>query len=246
MLRTVLARSTFAQNDLEMLIISGMRMTVGTRWAGLQAESGRFVGPDRARLWGASVHTLASGHRLGLRVISQGARDSVRLLWHGTPDGEWRAYLDGTLTERFAGSACGRILRDAMNARIMRAWPRNGVLHVRVDAPALDWTLRLSDSNWPGRSLFHAIAVLLGRTPPIVHDSLALVPVDRPHAGRADWWASVRLANVGPVADATASLDGVDLGRALPVQRKDRRRSRRDAIVVGWLAEATFRSGGAQ
>lgn len=190
---------------------------------GLIAVRGRshWTGYEYVRGWGVFALPFDSGHVLALRVFPEGDFSPYRTVWHRDPDGRWSIHVDGprleTACPRYYGPACVH----TGFARIDVAWTGPMSLRVRMDRPALGWTLtareplalrainavgrRLPAWTWRPRPLLRAresVAGLLGMgdlelsgTMPSGHRGI-LMP-----------------KRMYTIDEAGATLDGLDLGR---------------------------------
>jgi hypothetical protein len=196
--------------------------------AGLPAVHKRapWPGHEHVKGWGVFGLPFDSGHVLALRVFPESDFGPYRTVWHRDPAGNWSIYVDGprldTACPRYYGAAC----TSTAFASIELTWTGPASLRVLMDSPSLAWTLTATDtptlrvlnaisarlplSSWRPRALLHArerLARLLGM-------------------GKLQLAGTMPSGHVGVlmpqhmyfVDDATAMLDGVELGRPTHVE----------------------------
>lgn len=189
-------------------------------------ERAPWPGCEHVKGWGVFGLPFDSGHVLALRVFPESDFGPYRTVWHRDPAGSWSIYVDGprldTACPRYYGAA------SALNAfaAIDVAWTGPATLRVRVDPLSLDWTLTATEP--PVLQVLNAIS--------------ARLPLEtwRPHRlrrarevlARGLGMGDLQLTGTMPsghvgilmpqrmyfVDQATASLDGRDLGRPAHVR----------------------------
>jgi hypothetical protein len=183
----------------------------------------RFGWPDHeyVRGWGIFGLPFDSGHVLALRVFPQNDFGPYRTVWHRTPDGTWSIYVDGprldTACPRYYGPACARVA----HARIDLQWMAPDGLRITMDDPALSWSVVASTTP-----LLRVLNVVGPRLPLWTWKRPSLIRVREIIAQRMLGMGAIRMRCVTPsghhgtlmpermyfVDDATATLDGSDLG----------------------------------
>lgn len=180
-----------------------------------------WQGFEYVRGWGVFGLPFDSGHVLALRVFPENDFAPYRTLWHRDPQGRWAIYVDGPRLDaacpRYYGAAC-----DYTGfARIGLEWKTPTTLRVTMDRPSVDWTLT-AHSGW----LLDFLNAVSSRLPLAFWRPRILVRA-REVLGRALGMGGLQLAGVMPsghvgtlmpqqmyfVDDASACVDGVDLGR---------------------------------
>ena len=188
----------------------------------LRPEMGEAPWPDHeyVRGWGVFGLPFDSGHVLALRVFPQGSFGPYRTVWHRDPAGRWSIHADAPHVEhacpRYYGAACEVV----GPARIDLQWTGPRTLHVRMDEPALDWTLTAARSPVTGLlNPLSAVMPLSTWRPP------ALLRA-RERLAQALGMGRLQMSGVMPsghsgvlmpqrmylVDRSTAVLDGTDLG----------------------------------
>lgn len=180
-----------------------------------------WPGHEYVRGWGVFGLPFDTGHVLALRVFPQGSFGPYRTLWHRDPEGHWSIHADAThvalACPRYYGSAC----QYAGPARIDLRWTGPRTLRVRMDQPALEWTLSTARSALLGmlNPVSAALPVSSWRPPSLVRARELLA--------QALGMGRLQLSGVMPSGHAgllmpqrmylvhrsSATLDGVDLGR---------------------------------
>lgn len=186
-----------------------------------------WPGHEYVRGWGVFGLPFDTGHVLALRVFPQGSFGPYRTLWHRDPEGHWSIHTDAAHVDlacpRYYGSACQYV----GPARIDLRWTGPRTLHVRMDEPALEWTLSTARSALLGllNPVSAALPLSSWRPAPLVRARELLA--------QALGMGRLQLSGVMPSGHAgllmpqrmylvdrsSATLDGVDLGR--PVRLPD-------------------------
>lgn len=180
-----------------------------------------WPGYEYVKGWGVFGLPFQSGHVLALRVFPENDFAPYRALWHRDPLGKWAIYVDGprldTACPRYYGAACDH----TAHAQIRLAWTGPASLHVTMDHPAVDWTLR-ADSN-PLLDGLNALSAAL----PLATWRPRLLLLAREATARALGMGHLKLSGVMPsghvgilmpermffVEESAAICDGLDLGR---------------------------------
>lgn len=162
-----------------------------------------------------------SGHALALRVMPENDVAPFRAVWHRTPAGEWSVYVDGPHPELFGPWLYGPAPAASGRAPIHVDWSGGRVLRVRMEEPALDWTVRLRSSPFTrlvNRALPRLPLELYRRRPALAlvrqlaDRALGSGPVDLEGAVPGGQRVLVRPRRLYLVGDARAVLRGEDLG----------------------------------
>jgi hypothetical protein len=172
--------------------------------------------------WGVMGLPLDSGHYLALRVFPENDFAPYKTVWHRDPDGRWSIHVDGprldTACPRYYGAACAHV----GHARIGLTWTAPMTLRITVDTIRLDWTLTATESG-----LLRALNPVSARLPTWTWRPRALLRAREVLARRGLGMGELRMKGTMPsghvgtlmpqrmylIDDATATLDGVDLGR---------------------------------
>lgn len=190
----------------------------------LPARRGRAPWPDHeyVRGWGVFGLPFDSGHVLALRVFPESDFAPYRTIWHRDPAGRWAIHVDGprleTACPRYYGPACDHV----GFARIAVAWTGPMSLRVRMDRPALEWTVTAHETP-----LLRAVNAVSRRLPDWTWRPAGLVRVRELLAERALGMGDLQLSGTMPsghwgvlmpkrmyaIDEASATLRGVDLGR---------------------------------
>lgn len=190
----------------------------------LPPRRGRAAWKDHeyVRGWGVFGLPFDSGHVLALRVFPDNDFSPYRTLWHRSPDGQWSIYVDGARLEtacpRYYGAACAH----TGFARIALEWTGPASLHVRMDAPSLEWTLTAYETP-----ILYAINAVSPLMPLWTWRSASLVRAREILAKRILGMGNIGLSGTMPsghfgtlmpermyfIDAATAVLEGRDLGR---------------------------------
>jgi hypothetical protein len=100
-----------------------------------------WPGREYVKGWGVFGLPFDSGHVLALRVFPESDFSPYRTVWHRDPGGRWSIYVDGprldTACPRYYGPACDY----TGHAKIGLTWTEPATLRVRMDEPALEWTV---------------------------------------------------------------------------------------------------------
>jgi hypothetical protein len=189
-----------------------------------------FAGQEYVRGWGVFGLPFDSGHVLALRVFPESTFGAYRTVWHRTPDGTWSIHVHGSAVEnacpRYYGSACSY----TGLSRIDLEWEGPSRLRVRMDSPALDWTInarsnplmdlmnsasaRMPSASWRPRPLVRArelMAKRMGLGDIAMHDVMPSGHTGTLMPGRMYF-----------VDDSTAVLEGEDLGRPVHARENPR------------------------
>jgi hypothetical protein len=188
----------------------------------IHEDMGEAPWPDHeyVRGWGIFGLPFDSGHVLALRVFPQSSFGPYRTVWHRDPEGRWSIYADAPRVEhacpRYYGPACDYVGA----ARIDLEWTGPRTLHVRLDQPALDWTVTVTRSPLTG--LLNPLSAVL---PLATWRPRALVRA-RERLAQALGMGRLQMSGAMPSGHAgllmpqrmylvdrsDAALDGVDLG----------------------------------
>ena len=186
-----------------------------------------WIGHEYVRGWGVFGLPLDSGHVLALRVFPQSSFGPYRTLWHRDPDGHWSIHADAPHVEyacpRYYGPAC----QSVTEARIGLTWRGDRTLHITMDQPSLDWTVRLGRSPVMGLlNLVSAAMPLSSWRPPSLLQA-------RERMAQALGLGRLRLCGVMPsghsgllmpermylITHSDAVLEGADLGKPVRLPR---------------------------
>jgi hypothetical protein len=191
---------------------------------GLEPRRGTFPWPDHeyVRGWGVFGLPFDSGHYLALRVFPENDFAPYRSVWHRDAGGTWSIFVDAPRLDiacpRYYGPAAAVNVRAGIELR----WTGPMSLRVRIDAPALDWTVEATESP-------------LLRLLNLISPRLPLWTWKRDSLLRARELMARRLLGVGPIRfkgrlpsghvgtlmpqrmyfieSSSATLEGEDLGR---------------------------------
>ncbi|HEX4191137.1 MAG TPA: hypothetical protein VHZ06_09095 [Marmoricola sp.] len=178
-------------------------------------------GQEYVHGWGVFALPFSSGHVLALRVFADNSfRRPYVAVWHRDPAGDWSIYVEGAPLDEACPRYFGAVCTHTANADIEVTQITPSTVQVRMADPALDWTL----STRAGPALRTANAVSR-RLPAASWRPRAMVRM-RELLARALGAGRIELDGVMPsghhgrlmpeemllVDDATATLDGVDLG----------------------------------
>ena len=197
--------------------------TIAARLSTMSEATGDapWPGHEYARGWGVFSLPFDSGHLLAFRVVPQNSFAPYRTVWHRDPDGRWSIFVDapevGIACPRYFGAAC----KYTGSAHVDVSWTGPHSLRVRLDEPALDWTLSLHSS--PALAVVNAVSAVM----PLSTWRPATLRRVRERVARALGMGQLRLSGGMPsghvgtvmpqrmyyVDHAQATLDGVDLGR---------------------------------
>ncbi|HET9498741.1 MAG TPA: hypothetical protein VFO98_00630 [Marmoricola sp.] len=182
---------------------------------------------EYVRGWGVFGMPFDSGHVLALRVFPEGSFGPNRSVWHRDPAGAWSIRYDAPSADvacpRYYGPACTTVAPAA----IVLTWTGPRSLRVELDEPRLTWTMTARRS-----AALALLNPLMASMPLSSWRPPALVRV-RERVARALGLGDVALQGTMPsghqgllmpermhlVDDASAVLDGTDLGR--PVRATD-------------------------
>lgn len=190
-----------------------------------------WPGHEYVRGWGVFALPLDSGHVLALRVFPENDFSPYRTVWHRDPEGRWSIHVDGprldTACPRYYGPACSHVGHAAIGIE----WTGPASLRVTMDTPRLEWTLTAAETpilrvlnavsprlplwTWRHRSLVRARELLARRILGMGEISLS-GPMPSGHAG------ILMPERMYVIVDATAVLDGEDLGRPARVRPNPR------------------------
>jgi len=193
-----------------------------TLTAAIEPDMGEapWPGHEYVRGWGVFGLPLDSGHVLALRVFPQSSFGPYRTLWHRDPDGRWSIHADAKHVEhacpRYYGAACEYVGA----ARIDLQWTGPRTLRIRVDEPALDWTVTAARA--PLLGLLNPLSALM----PLASWRPGALVRARERLAQALGMGRLQMSGVMPsghsgllmpqrmylVNESTAVLDGVDLG----------------------------------
>lgn len=185
---------------------------------------------ERFSGWGIMALTFTSGHVLALRRwTTSSIGPAYTSVWHRAPDGRWRMWQDAE-----AGQACPRYFSSAVDTHhrtsVDLAWVDARTLTVRVPG-VLDWTMQVGAT-----ATTRLMNVLAAATPQTAWRSTLLLRLMSRVAGPALGLGRFRLTGrvpngqrfrMGPthvamVQDATATIEGVDLGPIGPLREQAR------------------------
>jgi hypothetical protein len=147
-------------------------------------------------------------------------------VWHRSPDGEWTIYttISPELScPRFVGAAVSRVVET----EILAEWAGSSDLEVEVPLAKLHWHVKVSDT--PITQMMNAMMGLmpaaLFRSDPVL-SAMSLMSTMMLRAGDLRLrghmpnrqWFQAGPRHVWLVSEASASLDGHDLGREAPLE----------------------------
>jgi hypothetical protein len=173
--------------------------------------------------WGVMGLPLDSGHYLALRVFPENDFSPYKTVWHRDTDGRWSIFVDGsrfdTACPRYYGPACAHV----EHANIGLSWTASMSLRITVDTGRLDWTLDATET-----ALLRVLNAMSARLPTWTWRPRTLLRARELLARRVLGMGDIRMRGTMPsghtgtlmpqrmyfVDDATATLDGEDLGRA--------------------------------
>lgn len=204
-------------------------LDLSSRLSNLPAVRGRAPWPnyEYVKGWGVFGLPFDSGHVLALRVFPENDFSPYRTLWHRDPSGAWSIYVDGprldTACPRYYGAAC----TYTGYADIGLTWTAPASLQITMAAPSLDWTLTASSSRlldmlnrissalplatWRPRSLVRARERLA--------EALGMGQLEMSGLMPSGHFGTLMPEQMYFVDDSHATLDGVDLGRPVHLQR---------------------------
>jgi hypothetical protein len=171
--------------------------------------------------WGIFGLPFDSGHVLALRVFPDNDFSPYSSLWHRDPQGRWSIYVDGprldTACPRYFGAAC----EYTGHRRLDLEWVGPATLRVRMGSPTVDW--RLTAVQTPMLAVLNALHGTLPlstwRSPTLIGTRELMV--------RSLGMGRLQMSGIMPsghagtlmpermyfVNDATATIDGTDLGK---------------------------------
>jgi uncharacterized protein YndB with AHSA1/START domain len=186
---------------------------------------------ERVSGYGVMGLPFASGHVLGLRRwTASSVGEPFTSIWHRRPDGRWR-FLESAPSEVACSRWFGAGVQESVPATIEITWDSPHDLHVRTADGAVDWTLRLASS--PMTRLMSAAGAtmpLRAWTSPRVLGAMGGFATRTLGVGRVGLRGLTAngqdfLANperIWRVTDATAVVDGYDVGAPAPLAEQDR------------------------
>ncbi len=190
----------------------------------LPARRGRapWPGYEYVRGWGVFGLPLDSGHVLALRVFAESDFAPYRTIWHRDPEGRWSIHVDGprleTACPRYYGAACDYV----GFGRISVDWAGPMSLRIRLDRPALEWTLtaretpQLRAANAAGRRLpdwTWRPAVWVRARELLAEHALGMGDLRLSGTMPSGHWGVLMPKRMYTIDEASAALDGTDLGR---------------------------------
>lgn len=201
-------------------------MTLAERARAIEEVKRPFLRPgfEHVRGFGVMAAPFTSGHVLVLRAFPENDFAPYRSVWHRTPEGDWSIYVDGPRLETGCPRYFGAAAQHSQRAKIELTWTGPSDLLVRMDTPALEWTVsmketlflkivngihpRLPEASWRPAFLVRA------------RELMARQILDMGDIRLRDTTPSGHQAQLMPermylVAYSTALLDGVNLGRAI-------------------------------
>lgn len=176
--------------------------------------------------WGVMGLPFDGGHYLALRVFPENDFAPYKTVWHRDPEGRWSIFVDGprfdTACPRYYGPACVHV----GHAEIDLTWTGPMALRVTVDAARLEWTLHATETR-----LLRVLNAMSARLPLWTWRPRPLLRARELLARRVLGMGDLRMSGAMPsghhgtlmpqrmylIEDATAVLDGVDLGHATHV-----------------------------
>lgn len=181
-----------------------------------------WPGHEYVRGWGVMGLPFDSGHYLALRDFPENDFAPYKTIWHRDPDGRWSIFVDGpradTACPRYYGAACAHIGFAGIDV----TW--TGPMDVRITAAeiGLEWRLHARET-----ALLRALNPVSARLPTWTWRPAPLLRARELLARRVLGMGEVRMRGTMPsghtgtlmpqrmylIDDATAMLDGVDLGR---------------------------------
>jgi hypothetical protein len=194
---------------------------------------GRAPWPDHEYVkgWGVFGLPFDSGHVLALRVFPENDFAPYRTIWHRDPAGRWAIYADAPRLDiacpRYYGRACDR----TAFAKIEIEWTGPSSLRVTMNDPSFEWVLTASDTR-----VLRTLNGISARLPLWTWRSTPLLRAREMLARRVLGMGDLRLSGTMPsghvgtlmpqrmylIENATAALDGNDLGRPTRAARNPR------------------------
>jgi len=190
----------------------------------LEPRQGSFPwrGHEYVRGWGVFGLPFDSGHYLALRVFPENDFAPYRTVWHRNPEGSWSIFADAPRLDiacpRFYGAAC----EVNAQAGIQIRWSGPMALHVRVDTPALEWTVEATETSvlrvmnrisrhlplwtWKRSSLLRAREIMAQRL-------LKMGPIQLKGQMPSGHIGTLMPQRMYFIESSSATLDGEDLGR---------------------------------
>lgn len=172
---------------------------------------------------GSAVMSLPfeSGHVLASRQIPQSDFGPYSTVWLRRPDGRWSIHVDGPLLEVACPRYWGPAAVESAFADIDLTWTGPNTARMTVDEPALQWTFSMS--RGPLLAAVNAIhpALPLGSWRPgalvaarewLAEHVLGVGKVDLSGRLPGGMPGTMMPQRVYRIDDATARLEGVDLG----------------------------------
>jgi len=181
-----------------------------------------WVDHEYVKGWGVMGLPLDTGHYLALRVFPENSFAPYVTVWHRDPEGHWSIHVDGprldTACPRYYGAACSHV----GHATIDVTWTGPMSLRIRVDPVGLDWRLTAAET-----SFLRGLNAISARLPTWTWRPSALLKAREVLARRGLGMGDLHLRGLMPsghtgtlmpermffINDATATLDGVHLGR---------------------------------
>lgn len=198
-------------------------VTLAARARAIEPRRGRssWNGHEYGRGYGVLCLPFDSGHLLGLRVIPESDFAPYVSIWHRSPAGEWDIYVDGPSLETACPRYWGPATRAVAFATIDVAWTGPADLRVRMDEPALEWSLSMR-----APPLLRALNAIDSALPPWTWRLAPLLRFREWVARRYLGYGDVRLAFTAAsghdatllarrnyhVVASTANLEGTSLG----------------------------------
>lgn len=185
------------------------------------AASPEMPGHEHYDGYGIMALPFDSGHVLALRVMPENDFALFQAVWHRTPAGAWSMYVDAPHHEVFCPRLFGPALAASRRASIDVLWSGGPRLRVRMEEPALDWSVRLRSSpltRLVNRGLPRLPLDVYRRRPTLAlvrqlaDRALGLGPLDLEGTVPGGQQVLVRPRRIHLVGDARASLRGEDLG----------------------------------
>ncbi len=186
---------------------------------------------ERVSGYGVMGQPFASGHVLGLRRWTASSVGSdFTSIWHRYPDGRWR-FLESAPSEIACSRWFGRGIQESLPAQISIDWPSPTTLHVTTADGSIDWTLELGSS--PMTHVMNAASALMplaawrSATVLRVMSAMASLTLGVGKVGLAGLTANGLPYAANPlkiwrVTESAASVDGVDVGPASPLEVQTR------------------------
>jgi hypothetical protein len=171
--------------------------------------------------FGVMAMPFTSGHVLVLRAFPRNTFAPYKSVWHRTPDGTWRIFVDGAPLEQACPRYFGAASEENLSARVDLTWTGPMDLEVTAEPPGLRWTMSLTEPAY-----LRALNAASSRLPEAAwRSSLVLRGMEAMASGLlgmgemqlsgkvpSGHWATLTPRRMYFVRDAHAELAGLDLG----------------------------------